>query len=211
MKKLYFLNEEEKQRILNIHESATIRQYLGEQNTNSPVVTKAYNEIYSGFAAMGTNANKIINGLKTLTTPNEFWELNQMFATKKPEGFASFQDMINSEFEYTKYQMTTNSKDVNEIRNKLKELGISSTITPTDDGTIYKKGSFKITSQPNGNSSKPLNATQGQKAQQYKQQIIAKTKENTIAIQRLLGLQETGVMDSELLKKINEKLNPQKK
>jgi hypothetical protein len=32
MKKLYFLDEEEKQRILNIHESATKRQYLSEQS-----------------------------------------------------------------------------------------------------------------------------------------------------------------------------------
>jgi hypothetical protein len=31
MKKLYFLNEEEKNRILNLHESATKRQYLGEE------------------------------------------------------------------------------------------------------------------------------------------------------------------------------------
>jgi hypothetical protein len=31
MKKLYFLNEEEKNRILNLHESATKRQYLSEQ------------------------------------------------------------------------------------------------------------------------------------------------------------------------------------
>ena len=30
MKKLYFLDEEEKQRILNIHESATKRHYLSE-------------------------------------------------------------------------------------------------------------------------------------------------------------------------------------
>ena len=31
MKKLYFLDEEEKNRILNLHESAAKRQYLGEQ------------------------------------------------------------------------------------------------------------------------------------------------------------------------------------
>jgi hypothetical protein len=31
MKKLYFLNEEEKNRILNLHENATKRQYLSEQ------------------------------------------------------------------------------------------------------------------------------------------------------------------------------------
>ena len=35
MKKLYFLDEEEKNRILNLHESATKRQYLSEQAASS--------------------------------------------------------------------------------------------------------------------------------------------------------------------------------
>ena len=42
MKKLYFLDEEEKNRILNLHESATKRHYLGEQATNQtnlPTIT----------------------------------------------------------------------------------------------------------------------------------------------------------------------------
>ena len=46
MKKLYFLDEEEKQRILNIHESATKRQYLPEQNFdfNDPLKIKQTNK-----------------------------------------------------------------------------------------------------------------------------------------------------------------------
>jgi hypothetical protein len=42
MKQLYFLDEEEKNRILNLHESATKRYYLGEQATNQtnlPTIT----------------------------------------------------------------------------------------------------------------------------------------------------------------------------
>jgi hypothetical protein len=42
MKQLYFLDEEEKNRILNLHESATKRQYLSEQvtnQTNLPTIT----------------------------------------------------------------------------------------------------------------------------------------------------------------------------
>ena len=42
MKQLYFLDEEEKNRILNLHESATKRHYLGEQATNQtnlPTIT----------------------------------------------------------------------------------------------------------------------------------------------------------------------------
>ena len=39
MKQLYFLNEEEKNRILNLHESATKRHYLSEQTTAPIIVT----------------------------------------------------------------------------------------------------------------------------------------------------------------------------
>jgi hypothetical protein len=66
MKKLYFLDEEEKQRILNIHESATKRQYLGEapmvNNTNVPNnspeerqknITKVYCGLKNGIITAG--------------------------------------------------------------------------------------------------------------------------------------------------------------
>ena len=39
MKQLYFLNEEEKNRILNLHESATKRHYLGEQQTAPNIIS----------------------------------------------------------------------------------------------------------------------------------------------------------------------------
>jgi hypothetical protein len=45
------------------------------------------------------------------------------------------------------------------------------------------------------------------KQQEYKQQVVTKTKENTIAIQKFLGLEQNGIMDSALLQKINDKLN----
>jgi hypothetical protein len=38
MKQLYFLDEEEKNRILNLHESATKRQYLSEQQTGAKFI-----------------------------------------------------------------------------------------------------------------------------------------------------------------------------
>ena len=44
MKKLYFLNEEEKNRILNLHESATKRQYLSEQPTKKDFINYMLNE-----------------------------------------------------------------------------------------------------------------------------------------------------------------------
>jgi hypothetical protein len=44
MKKLYFLNEEEKNRILNLHENATKRQYLSEQPTKKDFINYMLNE-----------------------------------------------------------------------------------------------------------------------------------------------------------------------
>jgi len=48
MKKLYFLDEEETQRILNIHESATKRQYLSEQPLppSEPIIVTDYDKAY---------------------------------------------------------------------------------------------------------------------------------------------------------------------
>ena len=65
MKKLYFLDEEEKQRILNIHESATKRHYLTELlggvsiPNNSPEerqknITKVYCGLKNGVITAGT-------------------------------------------------------------------------------------------------------------------------------------------------------------
>ena len=143
MKKLYFLDEEEKQRILNIHESATKRQYLGEapmpNNTNVPNNSPEERQ---------KNITKVYCGLKNgVITAGEH----------KDAKWGVYVD------EYTVLP---------------KEIDIA-------------KKSCPKTNNP----------------QQYKQQIINKTKENTIAIQKFLGLEQNGIMDSALLQKINDKLN----
>jgi len=86
MKKLYFLDEEEKNRILNIHESATKRQYLSEapmvKNTNVPNnspeerqknITKVYCGLKNGVITAGTyKDNKWDDYVKEWTVlPNE--------------------------------------------------------------------------------------------------------------------------------------------
>jgi hypothetical protein len=114
MKKLYFLNEEEKNRILNLHESATKRQYLGEQ-----------------------------------------YQL--------PFG----PQMAPNPYQIALDKMKSDSK------------------AAADKAAVNKK-----TSQDKA-----------------KKQIVTKTTDTTKQIQALLGLTETGVMDSGLLQKINDKLN----
>ena len=62
MKKLYFLDEEEKNRILNLHESATKRQYLSEQisqgQPGDPYVYKLENGKYYFKGKEGTTNTK---------------------------------------------------------------------------------------------------------------------------------------------------------
>ena len=120
MKKLYFLDEEEKNRILNLHESATKRQYLSEQ----------------------------------ITLP------------------------FGPQIAPNPYQIALD---------KMK----SDSKAAADKAAVNKK----------------TTEDKAKKAQQYKQQIVTKTTDTTKQIQILLGLPETGVMDSGLLQKINDKLN----
>lgn len=63
MKKLYFLNEEEKERILKLHESATTKQYISEADTGSVLGGAAAGAaIGSAFPVVGTIAGAVIGG-----------------------------------------------------------------------------------------------------------------------------------------------------
>jgi hypothetical protein len=68
--------------------------------------------------------------------------------------------------------------------------------------------SFKITNQEIETAKKSCPKTNQTKQNSgNRQQIISQTENNTKAIQKLLKLPETGIMDTTLLQKINEVLN----
>lgn len=70
-KKLYFLDEEEKNRILNLHESRTKKQYLISEQTTSNLQTK-WN------IAIGRPANKVRNAIRVVVTDTEnFCKINK--------------------------------------------------------------------------------------------------------------------------------------
>jgi hypothetical protein len=157
MKKLYFLDEEEKNRILNLHESATKRQYLSEQ-------TKP------------TQAE--------LDKREARWKTDLKCVPIQPGA-----KKIDRQDKTTAYQIG----DIiyyNTGRKKLKD----GTMTNYSCTTEFKTG---VSTED-----------KAKKVQQYRQQIITKTSDITKQIQKLLGINpETGVMDSGLLQKINDKLN----
>ena len=137
MKKLYFLDDEERQRILNIHESATKRQYLSEQSM--------FSAGQGGYAIpTQNNAPKVSPKVAPKVAP---------IASPK--------------------------------------------VVPTASPKVASIASPKVA--PKVAQNKQLAAR--------RQQIISHTQTTTKSIQKLLGLTETGVMDSSLLQKINEKLN----
>jgi hypothetical protein len=176
MKKLYFLDEEEKNRILNLHESATKRQYLGEQEDSS----------FGGFPTADINPlspKNLIPGLKR----EDNWKTTYSCVpsqgvkpSKLSDGSTAY--LINGVTYY------------NNGRKKLANGTMTGYTCSTE---------FKDKSTPNSSSSQD----KAKKAQQYKQQIVTKTSDTTKQIQALLGLDQTGVMDSGLLQKINDKLN----
>ena len=156
MKKLYFLDEEEKQRILNIHESATKRHYLSEQQKPSQA------ELDKREARWKTD-------LKCVPAQRNAQP------TVRPD--------------------KTTSYDINGVR--YFNDGIK--ITPDKKRAPYSCATeFKTTVSTEDKA---------KKVQQYKQQVVTKTSDTTKQIQKLLGLPETGNMDSGLLQKINDKLN----
>jgi len=157
MKKLYFLDEEEKNRILNLHEGATKRQYLGEAPLG-PGVSRDVN--WNGIYACVPKAKGAV--ASTLSDKSTAYILNGYVYYNN--GFKRKQPVKNNKSE--KY---------------------------TCNDTEFKSG------VPTKDTAK--------KQQEYRQQIITKTSDTTKQIQKFLGLSETGVMDSGLLQKINDKLN----
>jgi hypothetical protein len=160
MKNLYFLDEEEKNRILNIHESATKRQYLSEQpeyvmpqtTTTSTKTLSADEQIakqfYNAASGPGTNADEMVNAINKITSAEQFWKVNN-FVKSRPNngGKLDIAGVINDEFEYYGDSSNSNIKDLDKIIAKLTKLGITFTITKNKKGH-YVNNTFKITSQP---------------------------------------------------------------
>lgn len=140
MKKLYFLDEEEKNRILSIHESATKRHYLSEQvsqgQPGDPYVYKLENGKYYFKGKEGT-------------TNKDALKYKDWYESKLPKSIAAIKALFD--------------KNINVTQTEVKST------TNTDPNKTVQ--------------------------------------DTTKKIQALLGLEQTGNMDSNLLQKINEKLN----
>jgi hypothetical protein len=218
MGKLYFLDEEEKSRVLSLHESAAKRQYLKEDAIKDfeamiPQGTKyKFNKMDNGWQAAGTNPQKIVDALNSFTVA-EYNLYNKYLALKKPEGVTGLTGIINKEMEYD------NLEDVKKVADALKRLGLTGTYEIDDKDKYgqkktptFKVGSFKITLSgapvvdpkkaavvdPKKAAVVDPKVAYQQKAKQVNQQTINTTKE----IQKLLGQEPTGNLDATYVEKV---------
>jgi len=117
MKKLYFLDEEEKNRILNLHESATKRQYLSEQATSPIIVTNNDN----AYEYKLENGQYTFRGKPGTTYANKY---PNWVVSKTPKGVAAIKNVIDTKGKQTTTDpskvvttTTTNTTPVNTVVN----------------------------------------------------------------------------------------------
>jgi len=121
--KTFIINEEEKMRILEMHETATKSLYLSEQSSpNKSYVVKVYDDIVNAVAGPGTNEDDVLEALKQIQTKEDLKILFKLFQNKRT-GYSSFVDMVNTEYEQENYQ------DVENIRGVLNKLGVKTSLS----------------------------------------------------------------------------------
>jgi hypothetical protein len=121
--KTFIINEEEKMRILEMHETATKSLYLSEQQSpNKSYVVKVYDDIVNAVAGPGTNEDAVLEALKQIQTKEDLKILFKLFQNKRT-GYSSFVDMVNTEYEQENYQ------DVENIRGVLNKLGVKTSLS----------------------------------------------------------------------------------
>lgn len=161
MKKLYFLDEEEKNRILNLHESATKKQYLSEATekggaayvdpTTDTPDAKIARAFYQSAVGPGTNEANMLTALQSIKSAAQFWKVNELVKNlSSNSGKLDIAGVINDEMD------RDNLEDVKKITDSLKSTaGITATYGSEDRklasggvAKLFKKNTFKITSQP---------------------------------------------------------------
>lgn len=120
--KQFIINEEEKMRILEMHETATKSLYLSEQQSpNKSYVAKVYDDIVNAVAGFGTDPSAVVQAVQQIQNKDDMKILLKLFQNKRT-GYSSFQDMVNTEFE------EDNQKEVDQLRGLLNKLGVKTNV-----------------------------------------------------------------------------------
>ena len=146
----------------------------------------------------------MIKSIQSIISPEQFWKVNELVKNLSGNsGKLDIVGIINDEFEYYGDDSESNAKDLNSIYGALNKIGIKSVVKKSKSGK-YEPKTFRITSQPVTQQpvvQQPLTPKQDvvkqqQKVQQRRQQITQQTQRTTKEIQKLLGQDQTGNLDS---------------
>lgn len=143
MKNLFLINEDERNRILNLHETATKNQYLTEQ---SDELTKSAKRIAAKMAkaavGMGTDEDAIVAAIQEIKDGKMFNLVNALIPTYGAGEYITIVNILNGEFG------TDDLSYVEQIYNHLKSIGVTMTYQDDVDSSgndIFKENSIKIT------------------------------------------------------------------
>lgn len=217
MKKLYFLDEEEKNRILNIHEGATKRQYLNERDAvkndgsklesiKSVLVGLGLKPLEQktlppGYINLGTNS---IPNLQVNTTLGWF-----VFLSFKPGGYWTPNNFVLQNkngvitigtWDFDKLYMKK-SGVVNVADKDFNDIIPLSQLKPADSTT--KKDNEQPVVNNNTKTEKKKPAVVDRK-KLNQQQLASRLKQTQIS----LGLPESGALDNATLQAMITKLSP---
>ena len=196
MKKLFLISEEEKNRILNIHSNAVKRQYLSEQRSDYAMDQQANAIARSAGIRSQGDYEKVANVTKkaaTLGTPASKPKVSQDELNKREARWKSDLICVTKQPGVKKIPLTDGTNAY-----KIGEVIYYNTGRKKVDGKMY---SYNCNTEFVKKGTKS-----GGDIQKRRTEIINKTTENTKQIQKLLGVPETGQMDTGLLQLINTKL-----
>jgi len=138
--KTFIINEEEKMRILEMHETATKSLYLSEQSSpNKSYIASVYNSIVDAVEGFGTDPDAVVRAIEQIQNKDDMKILLNLFQNKRT-GYSSFEDMVNTEFE------VDNQKEVEILRNLLNKIGIRTNVNFGKNfyGDLIFKKDFKL-------------------------------------------------------------------
>lgn len=139
MKKLYFFDESERERILNLHESATKNQYLiNEQSTDKDIAKRIYNASWGA----GTGSD-FLNAIQSISSLQQLKNVDALL--KSGYGQLGLQGQINDEFNP---QEATDRASLTAFQSHLAKLGATMTFDQNRNESVVINYQSTVQAQP---------------------------------------------------------------
>lgn len=139
MKKLYFFDESERERILNLHESATKNQYLiNEQSTDKDIAGRIYKASYGP----GTGSD-FLDAIQSISSLQQLKNVDALL--KSGYGQLGLQGQINDEFNP---QEATDRASLKAFQSHLAKLGATMTFDQNRNESVVINYQSTVQAQP---------------------------------------------------------------